>query len=168
MNRPLIQRQWMLLTTSSEPPKCPHENPGKISLYCASVEKKCVLEVFPTCTCPSRAVFPPKVRGGCGVKDQHRAWFHRGKKRGSATARATMVLRACLPQWVTHGDSDNPSPGPGKLCLRFAAFWLLKWISCGRSGWGKGWDGTQETRRAPSCALASAGPAPAARQSKPT
>jgi len=154
----------MLLTIFSEPPKCPPENPGKIHLlYHASV-KKCVLEVFPTCVHSSRSCVSPKGEGGVCKGAQ----FRGGEEGGPAMAKATTGLRPCPPRWVTRGDGDDPSSGPEKLCPGFAASRLPNWISHGRSGGGRGWGGTHGTTPAPSHALASAGPAPGAHQSKPS
>lgn len=53
----------MLLTTFSEPPTRPPENPGKKSLLYCSAAEKCALEMFPTRACPSRSRVPPEGEG---------------------------------------------------------------------------------------------------------
>lgn len=56
MNRPLIQKQWMLLTISPQPPKCPPETLRKIrAQWKRSVRWRCSL--------PTRSCVSPKGEG---------------------------------------------------------------------------------------------------------
>lgn len=104
-----------------------------------------MLEAFPTRAHPSTAVSPLQVK----VAVQNASICTMPSSWGSEPA------RPIDHQW----DADDPSSAPGKFWLMFAASCVLQLTSCGtRDGAGV----------APSHALASAGPAPGAHQSKTT